>query len=69
LPGFEAHGGSCCNIQTKAACSGPVELQCIVRFEEVIMRADLNRPIAAIRDSHFDCIPADIEFDVAGFYE
>ncbi|MNM80913.1 hypothetical protein D3C81_928960 [compost metagenome] len=66
LSRFEAHGGAGGNVQAHAATGGAVEGQGVVGFEKVIVRADLDRPVAAVGHRHADRAAADVEFDVAG---
>src|ERR1700719_3502595 len=69
LAGLEAPRRSRCNIEAHATGFGAVELECWSGLEEVIVRADLNRPVAAVRDSERQRFAALVELDVAGLDE
>src|SRR5689334_1285498 len=65
LTGLEAHGRSGCDIQAEAACLFPVEAERVVRLKEMIMRADLDRPISGVGDLEGDGRAAGVQLDVA----
>src|SRR3954451_7341137 len=48
LPGLEPSRGPRRDVEPHAACAPPVELQRRIGLEEMIVRADLDRPIASI---------------------
>src|SRR5690606_38678859 len=50
LPRLEAHRGPGGNVEPHAARGGTVEAQGLVGLEEVVVRADLDRPVAGIGD-------------------
>src|SRR5579871_6869492 len=66
LPGLEAHGGSGGDIEPEATRLLPIEAEGVVGFIEVVMRADLDRPVAGVRYLERDRRTADIQLDVAG---
>ncbi len=47
LAGFEAHGGAGGDVEAHAARLVAVEHQAFVGLEEVVVAADLDRPVAA----------------------
>src|SRR5690606_28069906 len=68
LAGLEAHRSSGCDIESKAVSFLAIEGKRIIGFEEMVVRSDLDRPVARI--SHFDFhrgAPA-VQFDLAGGY-
>src|SRR5690606_29802044 len=65
LPGLEAHGRAGGNVQTKPARGFAIERQRVVDLVEVVVRADLNRTIAGIRDYEHDFRAAGVQLDLA----
>src|SRR5262250_1012475 len=65
LAGLEADGGAGCDIQPKSASPLAIEAERVVRFIGIIVRADLDRPVAGVRDLERPGRPADIELNVA----
>src|SRR5438445_1619749 len=66
LAGLEAHRGPRRNIEPEAARLLAVEGERTVGLVEVIMRADLDRPVAGIGDGDRDRGTAGVELDLAG---
>ncbi|MNS54294.1 hypothetical protein D3C72_870780 [compost metagenome] len=66
LPRLKAHRRARRNIQAHATAGGAIEGQRVVGFKKVIVRTDLNWPVAAVGDFQADSAAADVEFDVAG---
>src|SRR5438045_7108660 len=66
LPGLEADRRAGRDVEAKAAGLLPVEHQRRVGLEEMIVAADLHRPVAEIGDAHLESLPAGIELDLAG---
>src|ERR1700737_4937691 len=54
LPRLESHRRSSGDVETKASRRRAIEGERTVGFGEVIMRADLNRPIARVGDGQSD---------------
>ena len=50
LAGLEAHRGAGGDVQPEAARGGAIEFERGIGLEEMIMRADLDRPVAGVRD-------------------
>src|SRR5690606_6224045 len=69
LPGFESHGGSCGDVQSKTARFQSLEFQRGVHFEEMVVRAHLHRPISCIDDIDTASGAADVQFDITVFRE
>src|SRR5262244_3533139 len=65
LPRFKAHRGAGGDIEPHAARFLAVEFQRRIGLEEMIMRADLDRPIAGIGDRQAQRLAAGIELDLA----
>src|SRR5713226_8951892 len=65
LTGLEAHGRSGGDIQAEAARLFPIEAERIVGLVEMIMRADLDRPVSSIGDLEGDGRAAGVQLDVA----
>jgi len=65
LSGLEAHGRPRGNVQPESPCSDAIEVQRLVRFGKVVMRAHLDRAIAAVRHIDRERAAAGIELDVA----
>src|SRR3954468_23366264 len=66
LARLEPDGGAGRDVQPEAPRLLPVEGQRRVRLEEVIVRADLDRPVAGIRHVEGDRISALVQVDLAG---
>src|SRR5690348_11907132 len=66
LARLEAHRRAGGNVEAAAARAVPVEAERGVGLEEMVMRADLDRPVAGIGDLDLDRCPAGIELDLAG---
>src|ERR1700676_250445 len=64
LAGFEADRGASRDIEPHAAGASAIEFQRRVGLEEMIMRADLDRPVAAIGDIERHRLAAGIELDL-----
>ena len=56
LARFKTHGGASRNVQAHAPAFAALEHQRIVGFKEVVVRTDLNRPIATV--GHFQGVRA-----------
>src|SRR6516225_4496122 len=69
LPGFEAHRGAGGDIEPHAARLLAVEFQRRIGLEEMIMRADLDRPIAGIGDRQAQRLAAGVDLDLVVFDE
>src|SRR6185503_8969380 len=65
LAGLEAHGGARRDVEPHAARSFPVELQRRVGLEEMVVRPDLNRPVAGIGDAQCYGLAAGVQLDLA----
>src|SRR6187402_684398 len=65
LPRLEPHGGAGGDIEPHAAGFLAVEFQRRVGFEKMVVRADLDRTIAAVGDGERHRLAAGIEFDLA----
>ena len=65
LSRIEPHRGAGGDVEPHAARLFAVELQRRIGFEEMIMRADLDRPISAIGNRERHGLAAGIEFDLA----
>lgn len=68
LARFEAHCGAGGDIQAIAGRLLAIELQRRVDLGEVVMRADLNRPVAVIFNDNAAGGAADVNRYLAGFY-
>ena len=66
LAGFEAHRGAGRDIEPLATRGGAVERQRGVGFGEVIVAADLDRPVAGVGDGQRGAGKAGVQLDVAG---
>src|SRR5580704_19742787 len=66
LTGLEAHRGAGRNIEAHAAGLYTIELQRWIGLEKVIVRADLDRPVAAVRDGERQRFAALVELDFTG---
>src|SRR5438132_1059447 len=65
LAGLEAHRGAGGDIEAHAAGFFAVEFQRRIGLEEMVVRADLDRAVAAIGDRQRRGLAAGIEFDLA----
>src|SRR5213080_5002920 len=65
LAGLEAHGGAGGDVEAHAAGFLALEFQRGIGFEEMIVRADLDRTIAGVGDGQRHGLAAGIEFDLA----
>src|SRR5579859_3419949 len=65
LARLEPHRGAGGDIEPHAACFLAVEFQRRIGFEEMIVRADLDRAIAGVSDRERCRFAAGIEFDLA----
>src|SRR5581483_5049011 len=66
LPRLEARRGTGRDVEAEAARLLAVELQCCIRLVEMVVRADLDRPVAGIGDGQSYGRSAGIHLDVAG---
>src|SRR5882757_5132790 len=65
LAGLEAHRGAGGDIEPHAAGLVSVEFQGRIGFEEVVVRADLDRAVAGVRYRQRHSLAAGVEFDLA----
>src|SRR5207237_10098531 len=65
LPRLETHRGACRDVEPHAAGASAVELQRRIGLEEMIVRADLDRPIARIGNRQRHRLATGIELDLA----
>src|SRR5439155_16797318 len=65
LPRLEPHRGSGRDIEPHAARLVAIEFQRRVGLEEMIMRADLDRPVAGIRHGESHAGAASVDRDLA----
>ena len=65
LAGLKSDGGAGGNVEAHAERRRPIEFQRLVHFEEMIMRADLDRAIAGIDHGERGSRPAGVELDFA----
>src|SRR5580698_603764 len=65
LSGLEAHGRAGGDVEPHAARLFTIELERGVGLEEMVMRADLDRPVAGIRNRECDALAALIYLDLA----
>src|ERR1700760_1040203 len=65
LTRLEPNRGAGRDIQPHAAGLLAIELQCRIGFEEMIVRADLDRPIACVSDGKRHRLAAGVEFYLA----
>src|SRR5260370_15145324 len=65
LPRLEPHRGAGRDVEAHAAGFLAVELQRRIGLEEMIMRADLDRPVARVDDRELPARPAGISNDLA----
>ena len=66
LPRFETHRCAGGNIQALAPRGCPIEQQGRVGFREMVVAADLDRPVAGIRDDQRGAVEAGVQLDLAG---
>jgi hypothetical protein len=67
LAGLEAHRGAGGDVEPKAARRRPVESERRIGLGKVIVRADLDRPVAGVGDDQPEGFAAGVELDVAGW--
>src|SRR5262249_17338655 len=65
LSRLETHGGAGGDVESHAARLFAIEFQRRVGLEEMIMRADLDRPVAAVGDGQRHRLAAGIGLDLA----
>src|SRR5271163_1682013 len=65
LARLEPHRRSWRDVEPHAACLAALELQRRIGFEEMIVRADLDRPVAGVGNRERDCAAAFVELDLA----
>src|SRR6516164_759769 len=65
LAGLETHRGAGRDIEPHAARLLAIEFQRRIGLEEMVVRADLDRPVAGIGDGQRHGLAAGIEFDLA----
>ena len=66
LPRLEAGRGSGRDVEAEAPRLFAIELQRTIGLVEMVVRADLDRPVAGIGDDQGHDRPADVHFDLAG---
>src|SRR5215469_13883176 len=66
LSGLEARRGAGRDVEAEAARLGAVEAERRVGLAEMVVRADLDRPVAGIGDFDLDGLAPLIELDLAG---
>src|ERR1700722_11273501 len=64
-PRFESNGGTGRNIKPHPESGGSIELHRLVDFEEMEVRADLDRAIAGVAGLQFDRAAAGVEGNAA----
>src|SRR5262249_37515994 len=64
LARLKTNGSSRRNVEPHTARLLAVELQRRICFEEMIVRADLNRPVAGVCDRQRDSLAALVEFNI-----
>src|SRR6185312_10174240 len=69
LPRLEAHRRAGGDGEPHAARLLPLELQGRIGLEEMIMRADLDRPVAGVGDSERHRLSPGIQLDLAVLHE
>src|SRR5688572_18502924 len=62
---LEPDRGARWNVETLSIGSPAVEVERSIRFDEVVVAADLDRPIAKIGDLDLGCLTAFVDDDVA----
>src|SRR5690606_5950758 len=65
LARLEALRGTRRDVEAKAPRGMAVEGERIVGFLEVVMRADLDRPVAGVGDHERDALAPHVDFDIA----
>src|SRR3546814_18687202 len=65
LPRFEAHGRAGGNVEPEPACLRAIEVKRRVRFGKVVVRPDLDRPVALIADCQAECLASGVALDFA----
>lgn len=65
LPGLEADGRAGRDVKPQAEGAGAVEIQGLVNLEEMVMRADLHRPVAGVDHGQLDGLTSRGELDLA----
>src|SRR5262249_25007112 len=66
LAGLEPRGRAGCDVEPHSAGLLAVELERRIDLEEMIVAADLDRPIPRIGDGERYSLAAPVEFDLAG---
>src|SRR5882672_3132004 len=69
VAGLEADGGARGDVEPLPVGGEAIESESAVRFSEVVMRPDLDRPITGVRDRDAGHRPSRIQLDVAGRVE
>src|ERR1043166_1615290 len=69
LAGLEPHGGSGGDVEAHAARLLAVERERRISLEEMIMRADLDRPVAGVDHFERHGLAAGVESDLTRFDE
>src|SRR5579871_1653552 len=69
LPRLKPHRGTRGDVEAHAPGLRAVELQGWVGLEEMVMAADLDRPVAGVGDGERHGLAAGVELDVAGLRE
>src|SRR3954463_7450138 len=69
LAGLETHRGAGWDVEPHATRRLTLEAQRVVGLEEVVVRANLDRPVARGRDLDRHALRPRVELDLAGFYE
>src|SRR5262249_13993314 len=64
LPGFKAHRGAGGDVEPHATRLFAIEFQRRIGLEEMIVRSDLDRPVAGIGDRQRDRLAASIDLDL-----
>ena len=64
VAGLEAHRRARGDVQTQAVGLGAVELQLGIRLDEVVVRPDLDRPVALARHLQLDPLPVLVDGDL-----
>ena len=62
-PGFEAHGRAGGDVESETARRRPVERERRVGLGEVVVRTDLDRPVAGVLDAERDHRSTDVDLD------
>jgi hypothetical protein len=65
LPRLETHRGASGDIEPETARGGAIKAQRLVGLEKMVVRPDLDRPIAGVGDLHPDRAAPGIELDLA----